>query len=36
MARVLMELSQFAGVNFNYEPGVLQQVPAKYQNVTMT
>lgn len=36
LAQVLMELSQDAGVDFAYEPGVLQEVPEKYQKVTLT
>ncbi|MGA2229838.1 MAG: DUF4974 domain-containing protein [Tepidisphaeraceae bacterium] len=36
LPQVLEELSEFSGVEFHYAPGVMQQVPAKYQSVTLS
>ncbi|HUB27141.1 MAG TPA: hypothetical protein VL992_17070 [Tepidisphaeraceae bacterium] len=35
LAQVLMDLSEYSGVSFNYAPGVLQQVPEQYRKVTL-
>ena len=31
LAQVLMDLSEISDVPFNFDPGVLQKVPEKYQ-----
>jgi hypothetical protein len=36
LPQVLEELSEFSGVEFHYSPGVMRQVPEKYQRLTLS